>query len=259
MSSGSPVDGEVAAVGKHAPYPFEGAEAEIVKPQLADGYLEEEDDDSRQFDGNEAESGAKTKSQAVEQDGTNDRLHDVTRQHHRYKDQHPRNHHEHLVFHLDEQRQQQSAYGIEQQDVAASDKHQMAEADAGQYQHAAHEERYTSSGKYQRESYAKQHREDGVELAVDKGKLQESHRLVYFSSGHHRLFIRREEGPQCKLREIGQRDVCQCQSPKNIEYQVTLLFCRRSKFLCHHGCKDKHFFCKPSTKKQQKITFSAHL
>ena len=180
-------------------------------------------------------------------------------QHHRHKDQHPRNHHEHLVFHLDEQRQQQSAYGIEQQDIAAPDKHQMAEADAGQYQHAAHEERYTPSGKYQRESYAKQHREDGVELAVDKGKLQESHHLVYFSSGHHRLFIRREEGPQCKLREIGQRDVCQCQSPKNIEYQVTLLFCRRSKFLCHHGCKDKHFFCKPSTKKQQKITFSAYL
>ena len=82
VSSGRPADGEVAAVGKHAPYPFEGAEAEIVKPQLADGYLEEEDDDSRQFDGNEAESGAKSKSQAVEQDGTNDRLHDVTRQRH---------------------------------------------------------------------------------------------------------------------------------------------------------------------------------
>ena len=78
-NSGRPADGEVAAVGKHAPDPLERAEAEIVKPQLADGYLEEEDDDSRQFDGDEAEGGAKSKSQAVEQDGAYHRLHDVAR------------------------------------------------------------------------------------------------------------------------------------------------------------------------------------
>ena len=60
-------------------------------------------------------------------------------QHNWHKDQQPRYYHEHLVFYLDEQRQQQSAYGIEQQDIAAPDKHQMAEADAGQYQHAAQE------------------------------------------------------------------------------------------------------------------------
>ena len=71
-------DGEIAAVGKHAPDPFERTEAEIVKPQFADSNLEEEDDDGRQFDGDEAERSAQPESQTVEQDSTNDRLHDVT-------------------------------------------------------------------------------------------------------------------------------------------------------------------------------------
>ena len=71
--------GEVAAVSKHAPDPLERGETKIVKPQLADSYLEEEDDDGRQFDGDESEGCAKSKSQAVEQDGAYHRLHDVAR------------------------------------------------------------------------------------------------------------------------------------------------------------------------------------
>ena len=75
-------DREIAAVGKHAPHPFQRAEAEIAKPQPADDYLEEEHDDGRQFDGDEAEGSAQSQAQAVEQEYADNRLHDVARQGH---------------------------------------------------------------------------------------------------------------------------------------------------------------------------------
>jgi hypothetical protein len=49
---------------------------------MTDGYLGDEHTDGRQFDGDEAKTGAKTQSQTIKQEDANERLTDVTSQCH---------------------------------------------------------------------------------------------------------------------------------------------------------------------------------
>ena len=63
-----PSDGEVAAIGEHAPQPLQRAEGEETQPAEAAHYLQDKDQQSRELNIDETERCAQTKSQTIEQE-----------------------------------------------------------------------------------------------------------------------------------------------------------------------------------------------
>lgn len=64
----APSDGEVPAIGEHAPQPLQRAEGEETQPSEAAHYLQDKDQQSRELNIDETKRCAQAKSQAIEQE-----------------------------------------------------------------------------------------------------------------------------------------------------------------------------------------------
>ena len=129
-----------------------------------------------------------------------------------------------LILQADKEGQQHTTNGIEQQDVATPDEHQVTSANEGKDEHATQEARDTMAREEQAKTYAKEQGEDGVKLSIDKHVMEETHHFVDTSRSHLLLFSIRQECPQGKLGEVGQGNTQQRETPQGIENQKTLFF-----------------------------------
>lgn len=113
---------------------------------------------------------------------------------------------QHLVTQTEEQGQQHPTHGIEHQDVATPDEHQVAEADDGEDDHPAEEARNGVALQEQGEAHAKEDGEDRVELPIHQHVTEEVHHLVDAARGHLRLLVVAQEGPESELGVVGYDD-----------------------------------------------------
>ena len=117
-----------------------------------------------------------------------------------------------------EKGQQQSQTGIQHEDIAAPQKHQMQKADQQQNRHAPVENSKSAGSALlrmvddDREADTEQQRKQRVELAVDEDQLQVAHDTVDPGRRQGSGRIGRKEGVQRKLGEVGQRNTQQRQT-----------------------------------------------
>ena len=94
--------------------------------------------------------------------------------------------------------------------------------------HATIEEADASSRQGDGESDAEEYGEDGIELTVNEQVLQESRHVVGIGGRHGFLCFAGKKSPKSELREIGQCNTQQSQSPQGIQHDVSLFLSCRS-------------------------------